>query len=318
MPRKTKKQTEKESNINKEELQKTSTKKVATNRTASSKASKKSTTTKKSVASKTSSTKAKATTTKKSSTTNKVTAKNKTTAKKEPVTKKSSTAKKKASTTRKKKSNSTIQKKSEIVEYYDLPYRYNQTIVKVLAQTPTTLFIYWDISDKDRENYKKQYGENFFENSKPVLIVHNDTLGYSFNVDINDFANSWYLHVADSKCDYRIELGRRPIQKNENLNVDYVYISTSNHIESPNDRILFDNKQKMVYFKDVQSGNQYSKPINSFSFIRNMGKIYDIYDMYNISDLYKLLYQNENIEELYNTYNPSSGNPSSRKFFFKV
>ena len=86
-------------------------------------------------------------------------------------------------------------KKTNIIEYYDLPYRYNQTVVKVLAQTPNNLFIYWDISDKDRDNYKKQYGENFFENTKPILIVHNDTLNYTFEVDINDFANSWYLHI---------------------------------------------------------------------------------------------------------------------------
>ena len=80
------------------------------------------------------------------------------------------------------------------MEYYDLPYRYNQTVIRVLAQTPSTLFIYWDISDKDRKNFEKQYGENFFQETKPVLIVHNDTLGYSFEVEINDFANSWYLH----------------------------------------------------------------------------------------------------------------------------
>ena len=35
-------------------------------------------------------------------------------------------------------------------EYYDLPYRYNQTVIKILAQTPHALFIYWDISDDDR------------------------------------------------------------------------------------------------------------------------------------------------------------------------
>ena len=48
------------------------------------------------------------------------------------------------------------------VEYYDLPYRYNETTVKILAQTPTTLFIYWDISDMDRASYIQKYGEDFF------------------------------------------------------------------------------------------------------------------------------------------------------------
>ena len=91
-----------------------------------------------------------------------------------------------------------------IVESYDLPYRYNETIVKILYQTPNTLFVYWDIADSDRENYIIQYGENFFNITRPVLIVHNDTMGYSFEIPINDFANSWYLHINDSKCNYRI------------------------------------------------------------------------------------------------------------------
>ena len=49
-------------------------------------------------------------------------------------------------TTRKKKDTT----KPDIIEYYDLPFRYNQTTVKILAQTPTNLFIYWDISDADK------------------------------------------------------------------------------------------------------------------------------------------------------------------------
>lgn len=243
-------------------------------------------------------------TTAKKSTTKKAVA---TTKKKEPVkketAKKSSTTKKATKTTTRKKS-AKKQEKVVPVEYYDLPYRYNQTVVKVLAQTPSTLFIYWDISDEDRKNYEKHYGEDFFNNTKPVLIVYNDTLGYSFEVEINDFANSWYLHVADSKCDYRIELGRRPIVKTEKIQDDYIYVTTSNEMQAPNNKILFNKEQKMVYFKNVKTGNIAEKPINTLSFITNMGKIYDIYD------LYKEIYQDENVEGIYDLKNPSS-HPSS-------
>ena len=84
------------------------------------------------------------------------------TAKKKVTTKKETVSKKKTSTTKKAVQKKTTQKKKvEILEYYDLPYRYNQTIIKVLAQTPTNLFIYWDISDTDRKNLKKLYGNNF-------------------------------------------------------------------------------------------------------------------------------------------------------------
>ena len=234
--------------------------------------------------------------TKKTTSTAKKTAKKSTTTKKKTTTKKSPA--KKVATKK------AVSKKVEIVEYYDLPYRYNQTIVKVLAQTPTNLFVYWDISDDDRKSYEERYGDNFFETTRPVLIVHNDTKGYSFEVEINDFANSWYLHVSDSKCDYRIELGRRPIYKTEKLTDDYIYVSTSNEIESPNDRILFDSVGDRVFFRDVKTGVELEKSIYNISLLRNMGKIYNIYD------LYKAIYNNENIEEIYDLYNPSSSSSS--------
>lgn len=278
MPKKTKEQTELEKELK-------ITKKVASKKPAKSKQSE-------TTASKT----AKRTTTKISNSTSR------------KSTVKVSSSKKattKKTTTKKNTSNKVTKKIPEIVEYYDLPYRYNQTVVKVLAQTPSTLFIYWDISDKDRKNFEKQYGVNFFQETKPVLIIHNDTLGYSFEVEINDFANSWYLHVADSKCDYRIELGRRPIVKTEKLQPsDFIYVTTSNEMESPNNKILLDKNQKMVYFRNIKTGQTTEKPITTLSFMQNMGKVYDIYD------LYKTIYKNENVEDIYDLTNPSSHSSS--------
>lgn len=181
-------------------------------------------------------------------------------------------------------SSTNLTEKIEILEYYDLPYRYNQTVVKVLAQTPTTLFIYWDISDKDRENFIRQYGADFFNNTKPVLIIHNKTMNYSFEIEIDDFANSWYLHVNDSNCEYCVELGRRPKYNNSepqiNIPNNYLYVSSSNEIDSPNDHVLFDKALKTVYFKDVKTNIVTAKDITSISFLRNMGRIYNLYDLY--------------------------------------
>ena len=166
-----------------------------------------------------------------------------------------------------------------------------------MAQTPNKLFVYWDISDNDRKNFIKTYGDNFFEVTKPVLIIKNITMNYSFEVDINDFANSWYLNINDADCKYSIELGRRPKQYNSNINTDYVFVSSSNNIESPNDRILFNDNQGMVYFRNVKTNITSAKDLTSLSFITNMGRIYNIYD------LYKKIYSDEELDEI---NNPSS------------
>ena len=275
------------------------------------KATTKKTTTKTSTAKKTSTTK-KAATTKKSKTTKKVAT---------TKTKKTTTAK----TTKSRKTTKEIlpeeitpstdlTKKIEILEYYDLPYRYNQTVVKVLAQTPTTLFIYWDISDDDRNRFVEQYGEDFFNNTKPVLVIHNNTMHYSFEIEIDDFANSWYLHVNDANCEYSVELGRRPKYYNKSRHVDipnnYLYVTSSNTIEAPNDHVLFDKNIKTVYFKDVKTNIVTAKNITSISFLRNMGKIYNLYDLQ--SDFTKNAWINSNHWQL-DLKNPSSGSSSTFK-----
>lgn len=305
---------------------------TSTSKAVSGKSTKKttSTTAKKEVKKKTTSKKA---STKKASSGKTSTAKKSTTSKKATTTKKttkkvtSTTTKKTATTktTRGRKSikemlpeeitaSTDLTKKIEILEYYDLPYRYNQTVVKVLAQTPTTLFIYWDISDDDRKRFVEQYGEDFFNNTKPVLVIHNNTMHYSFEIEIDDFANSWYLHVNDANCEYSVELGRRPKYYNETRHIDipnnYLFVTSSNTIESPNDHVLFDKNIKTVYFKDVKTNIVTAKNITSISFLRNMGKIYNLYDLQ--SDFTKNAWINSNHWQL-DLKNPSSGSSPTFK-----
>lgn len=222
----------------------------------------------------------------------------KTKTEKDSATKTKSTTKNKKTSAKTKKASATKAKKIITTEYYDLPYNYNQTIVKILAQTPKTLYIYWEISDSDIKKYKEIYGENFFETTKPILIIHNDTLHYSFEIEINDFANSWYLHVNDENSKYIIELARRPITNNSSKINDYISITSSNNIKSPNDHILFNTDQKMVFFKNIKTSQTIEKQISNIFFIKSIGKIYNIYDMY------KNLYKNE--DDFNSLLNPSS------------
>ena len=259
---------------------------------------------------------------KKSTTKKKVAETVKKTATKKAVTTKS----KKTATSKTKKSTTTNKPKPpvEVVEYYDLPYRYNETLVKVLYQTPNTLFVYWDISDEDRENYINQYGQNFFNITRPVLIVHNITMNYSFEVTIDDFANGWYLQVNDSKCDYKVELGRRPNFYNaeafkeieENIHTNYIYITTSNQIESPNDHVLFNtNENNTIKFRNIKTSQE--KSISLYDIVKRLPAIKNVSSIPFISedllkDMYSGIYNNEDISLFERIGNPSSGeNPSS-------
>ena len=296
---------------------KTSTKKSST---SSKKATKKSSTTTK-----------KTTVKKITSSTKKATTKKATTAKK-PTTKAVSSTSKKAVSTKRVSSKKTEQSVKKNItrkkttkaekplvnkfqaEYYDLPYMYNRTIVKVLAQTPKMLFIYWEISEEDRELFQRLYGANFFNHTRPILIVYNDTMNYSFEVEVDDFANSWYLHINDANCEYHVELGRRPIK-----NIDrkyqpvyipyYVYVTSSNEMTSPNNTILFNPNVKTLKFKNIKTGEIIEKDIQQFTFITNIG-------IFNIKDLYKHLFPNESFEfENIVLGNTSSGALSSSGMF---
>ena len=239
-----------------------------------------------------------------------------------------------------------------VLEQYELPFRYNETIVKILYQTPNTLFVYWDISDKDRENYIKQFGEDFFNITYPVLIIHNDTMNYSFEVIINDFANSWYLRVNDSKCHYRVELGRKlinhfDVNKQEQVTVDnekniteenkaeiikerinhlknirekfkndYLFVSSSNAIELPNDHILFKtNENNTIKYRNIKTKQETS--VSLFDIIKNLPLI-DKTELPYVSNeilegLYTAIYKNDDLSVLVTQSNPSSSGLSSSR-----
>ena len=306
-------------------VKKTATK-TATKKTVAKKTEPK-TTTKTTTKSTKKATSTKATTSKKATTKKTTTAKKTTkkaetkTAKKSTATKKTAvkkaTATKKATTARKTTTKKPAVKKSvtvekvvdsvpfkDVPEYYDLPYRYNHTVIKLLAQNPTTLFVYWDLNDYDRNQLLQTYGENFFYETYPVLVIHNLTDNYTFEERIDDFANNWYIHVNDSKCTYTVELGRRPNEGQSitnsfnDLNTDYINLSWSNPIENPNDHVLFYKNHDKLYFKNIANNNVRVYEINLKD---DATLVKDIYKNYNLSDQ----------DDRFDMNNPSSGNPTS-------
>jgi len=153
--------------------------------------------------------------------------------KKETISKKKSNIEKKektkiSDTTSSKKTSSTHRKikptaKPMLAEYYDLPYRYNQTIVKQ--------DLFW------------------------LFIILLKIILSKLKLMILQIVG--ILELGEPNCDYVIELGRK---YNDFANGDYIYINSSNDILSPNDHILFENMDlKNVLFKNVKTSRTYSK-----------------------------------------------------------
>ena len=209
----------------------------------------------------------------------------KTTNNKKATTKKSVAPKK--DTSKKTISNTTV-------EYYDLPNKYDKTMVRVLFQTPKKLFVYWEVSEDDRNKYLLENGNDFFSTSTPFLLVKNITKNYSFEVEINDYANSWYFDVPDSKCEYVVELIRK-----DNYTKVPTSIVSSNDLEVPNNHILFNQNGNEVFFKNVKTNTVSSKTVASLHFIKYAGKAKPV----TLNAFYNRFYDEK---DLYSLNNPSS------------
>ena len=178
---------------------------------------------------------------------------------------------------------------SNAVEHYELPNSYDKTMVKVLFQTPKRLFVYWEISEFDRLNYLKEHGENFFNETYPVLLVKNETKNYSFEVQINDFANSWYFDIPDSNCDYTVELLRK-----HRDNSSSTPIASSNDVEVPNNHILFEQNRKELFFKNVKTNEVTSKSVVNLHFIKHVSNPQPVFAFY------EKFYDKKDLEEITN------------------
>ncbi len=204
-----------------------------------------------------------------------------------------------------------------LLEYYDLPYRYNETVVKILAQTPKRMFVYWDISDNDREKYVKTFGEDFFYKTYPVLLLYNEDKKYVREIPIDDFANSWYIDIQDPKTKYTIQLGRKfrdysglvnidmqkVIENSIILHTDYLPFANSNILEIPNDHVLLEELPDFIVFRNVKTNQETTKDLRKFktAFGNNYG----------VKEFYEEHYKDEISEGMFDMANPSSNLTSS-------
>lgn len=123
------------------------------------------------------------------------------------------------------------------------PQKYNKDIIVLMYQGPHWIYAYWEISEKKRNAFEKQFGKNSLVSSKPVIKVVNLTKDYHFFVEINDSTDYWYINVGDCACIYNIQVGRRLDQGVfvELLNSNVCFVPTDTPIHISKNPIEFAN-----------------------------------------------------------------------------
>lgn len=126
-------------------------------------------------------------------------------------------------------------------EYYELPNKYDKTVVRLLVQSPTRMFVYWQVSDDFVKNFNLHH--RAYAEWSPVLKIRNITMNYSYDLPIDPFTTNYYIEVKDPDCEYQVELGRR-------LKNEFVNIYTSNSAQVPRSSPLPINDYEEVIYRN--------------------------------------------------------------------
>ena len=181
-----------------------------------------------------------------------------------------------------------------ISEYYEIPQKYNETMIKVLAQNPNKLFVYWEISNDHISKYLNEYGDTFYELTYPILILENEKNNHRSEIIIDGFANSWYIDIVDDSSTYSITYARKVSCNMVNLNDnsilkkdEIIHFAKSNNIVSPNGHILYNNSNNIL-FKNIKTNTEYTIPLTNI--LQSSNNIYS-----NISKFKEEILDNEHI-----------------------
>lgn len=99
----------------------------------------------------------------------------------------------------------------------NLPDRYGSNEIVAMVKDPYWAHAYWEITAAKQQEFSEEFGPGAWEESRPVIRVHDVTEVEDFNgsnapfddIEIDDFANSWYIHLGRPDHSFYLDLGRR-------------------------------------------------------------------------------------------------------------
>lgn len=92
----------------------------------------------------------------------------------------------------------------------EFPVHYDKTQVNLLVRDPEWLYAYWEITATAQTDFSREFG-NSWDISKPILRVYDvtgDEGSKYYDIQIQDYADSWYIHVGKPNHTFFVDVGR--------------------------------------------------------------------------------------------------------------
>ncbi|MCR3761236.1 DUF4912 domain-containing protein [Clostridium felsineum] len=120
-----------------------------------------------------------------------------------------------------------------------------ETKLVLLVQNAYNVFCYFNVSPITIKEFEYRYGENLWENSKPVLKIYEIINGNAQEIKtlyIDSMADNWYIKLDRDDMDIFVKLGRKLPDDT------FVAVVASNTVTTPRNHISGDSA---VYYMDV-------------------------------------------------------------------
>ena len=84
----------------------------------------------------------------------------------------------------------------------------NETHITLLTKNPYWLYAYWHILEDTIKNFEDRFGNGSWENYNLCLKLVNLSTQKEYLLPINNYADSWYIKIGDTHCQWRVYLGK--------------------------------------------------------------------------------------------------------------
>ncbi|MFC1570643.1 DUF4912 domain-containing protein [Candidatus Omnitrophota bacterium] len=93
---------------------------------------------------------------------------------------------------------------------FDISQEYGDNKIVLMVRDPWTIYTYWEVAGSVEDSVRGQIGNRGLEAQKSVLRIYEITSEgekETFDFELRDWANSWYIHTPTSGKNWVAEIG---------------------------------------------------------------------------------------------------------------